>query len=326
MPVTLVLAGLRVPADAAPAIVPSVQAPVLRRALARAKRGALSHDKGSAYRAWLARMVFVRAPGGTAPYAYAALTGRPPTADAAIWSADPVHLELARDHLVALPMTAPTADEADALLAAANAIVDSAGARFERAGDRWFLITPADWQLETVPLEAAWRSALQDVLPAGRDAQQWSRLLNEIQMAWHQHPVNEAREARGEATINSVWLHGGGAWAKLPPLPFSVVSSDVPELRGAADAAGVPTIDGEASWPDGALVVWTDALAARALHDWSTWREAVQTIDARLDDRPSTASTDIVLTGLRSTLVLHCRPSDRLKFWRARPLDEVLTE
>jgi hypothetical protein len=33
--------------------------------------------------------------------------------------------------------------------------------------------------------------------------------LNEIQMVWHEHPVNLAREERGEVPINSLWLYGG---------------------------------------------------------------------------------------------------------------------
>ena len=34
--------------------------------------------------------------------------------------------------------------------------------------------------------------------------------LNELQMLLHDHPVNQAREARGELPVNSLWLWGGG--------------------------------------------------------------------------------------------------------------------
>ena len=45
----------------------------------------------------------------------------------------------------------------------------------------------------------------------------WRRLLNEIQMAWHDHPVNEAR-ARGVAPVNALWLYGGARpWRIAPP-------------------------------------------------------------------------------------------------------------
>ncbi len=36
------------------------------------------------------------------------------------------------------------------------------------------------------------------------------RLQNEVQMLLHQHPINEAREARGALPVNSFWLSGCG--------------------------------------------------------------------------------------------------------------------
>lgn len=36
------------------------------------------------------------------------------------------------------------------------------------------------------------------------------RLQSEMQMLLYHHPVNEAREARGQPTVNSFWLHGAG--------------------------------------------------------------------------------------------------------------------
>ena len=38
----------------------------------------------------------------------------------------------------------------------------------------------------------------------------WRRLLNEIQMCWHEHPVNIERQQAGEPEINGLWLYGGG--------------------------------------------------------------------------------------------------------------------
>jgi hypothetical protein len=50
-------------------------------------------------------------------------------------------------------------------------------------------------------------------------AKKWRRLQNEIQMIWHDHPVNEARLARGELTVNSVWLYGIGSVADISQHP-----------------------------------------------------------------------------------------------------------
>ena len=51
-------------------------------------------------------------------------------------------------------------------------------------------------------------------------AKKWRRLQNEIQMIWHDHPVNEARLTRGELTVNSVWLYGIGSVADFSQHPI----------------------------------------------------------------------------------------------------------
>jgi hypothetical protein len=38
----------------------------------------------------------------------------------------------------------------------------------------------------------------------------WYKLLNEMQMFMHQHPVNQQRSQRGLVAINSLWFWGGG--------------------------------------------------------------------------------------------------------------------
>ena len=40
--------------------------------------------------------------------------------------------------------------------------------------------------------------------------------MTEVQMLWHEHPVNLARERRGLPAINSMWFWGGGA-LEAPP-------------------------------------------------------------------------------------------------------------
>ena len=62
------------------------------------------------------------------------------------------------------------------------------------------------------------------------------KLQNEVQMAWFQHPVNEAREARGLPAVNSIWFHAQGT---LKPVgkPFARVLSASPAALGLARAA-----------------------------------------------------------------------------------------
>ncbi len=55
----------------------------------------------------------------------------------------------------------------------------------------------------------------------------WRRILNEIQMVWHNHPVNEARLERGLPAINGVWLYGGApGWQPLvQQQPYQLIST-----------------------------------------------------------------------------------------------------
>jgi hypothetical protein len=63
-------------------------------------------------------------------------------------------------------------------------------------------------------------------------------LLTEIQMVLHAHAVNDAREARGEPTINSVWFWGAGR-AESAHCVWQCVAADDPSIIGAARLAGV---------------------------------------------------------------------------------------
>ncbi len=64
--------------------------------------------------------------------------------------------------------------------------------------------------LATTPLSVAIGRDIEPLMPQGDDALRFRSLLNELQMLLFEHPVNQAREARGELPINSLWLWGGG--------------------------------------------------------------------------------------------------------------------
>jgi hypothetical protein len=73
---------------------------------------------------------------------------------------------------------------------------------------------------------------------SGERSRAWMKLQNEVQMAWFEHPVNEAREARGLPAVNSIWFHAQGA-AQPVRSPFARVFSYAAATRGLAMTAGV---------------------------------------------------------------------------------------
>lgn len=69
-------------------------------------------------------------------------------------------------------------------------------------------------------------------MPRGRDAPALRRLLTELQMLLHEHPVNVERLRRGLPEINAVWLHGAGAIGELQRYALPQAFGDDLYLRG----------------------------------------------------------------------------------------------
>ena len=175
---------------------------------------------------------------GEAPLAAGALTllganGQPGTR---CWMrADPVHLRLMRDRLVLAPAAALRIQrsEADALCEALNRHFSPRLDMRVVDAERWVAATQADFVVEAEPPLALAGRDVALALPA-----ETSALLNEAQMALHGHPVNEAREARGEPAVNSVWLWGAGRAPVVSSRRWHSVSADDPVALGLARAAG----------------------------------------------------------------------------------------
>ena len=142
--------------------------------------------------------------------------------------ADPVQLRVVDDKLVVVPA------EAFALPAEeARALCDALNAHF--AGMEFTLAQPRRWYARLAPIEET-RPALDAAGTALELPKQAAPLLTEIQMVLHAHPVNEAREARGEPAVNSLWLWGAGR-APRARAPWQSVAADDPAVLGAARLA-----------------------------------------------------------------------------------------
>ena len=148
----------------------------------------------------------------------------------ASWArADPVHLQLMREHVIVVPGEALeiSGDESGALCEALNAHFP--GMNFTACDPRrWCAQVPA--LNDASALDAAGRK-VEPPRAAGP-------LLNEVQMLLHGHPVNEAREARGEPPVNSLWLWGAGRAPSRAQGPWQSVCADEPLALGAARLAG----------------------------------------------------------------------------------------
>ncbi len=79
-----------------------------------------------------------------------------------------------------------------------------------RSGD-WLVRLPRALEVRTVAPEIAFTGPLDRALPQGRDAAALRRLMTELQLVLHEHPVNVRRARAGLPAANAVWLWGIGA-------------------------------------------------------------------------------------------------------------------
>ncbi|MGE4337126.1 MAG: hypothetical protein AB7E55_14280, partial [Pigmentiphaga sp.] len=142
-----------------------------------------------------------------------------PTDQTRVWLALPCELHVTQQGVTLLDPGQSVLDpaEARALLAAIQGDLAEAGLEVLAAdGPAWRLRLPADWTPYGPTPGCAVGEEVQHWWPQHAGARGWRRLLNLIQMVWHDHPVNQARAARGATPINSLWLYGGGTADRMP--------------------------------------------------------------------------------------------------------------
>lgn len=204
--------------------------------------------------------------------------------------ADPVHLNLQRDQLL-LAEVRTGSGEAESMCASLNLHFAGQGMEFFAPHpQRWYVRLSELPRIRTTPLSQVIGGDVRAVLPTGEDAARWHQLFNEIQMLLHAHPLNEAREARGETVINSVWLWGPGCNENTAlQKNYDSVTSDDVLAEMFANAAGVPFSSWPEQWRDALsrgergcssegrqLLVWTGLRSALQHNDLAAWRTALQ--------------------------------------------------
>jgi hypothetical protein len=207
-------------------------------------RSRVTRDSGCGLDATLASLFGLALDAGhdipVAAFTWLADTGQPSNT----WRmrADPVHLRadqsclrLFDSHSVTI-----TREEADALVEAFNDYFRDTGRELAAPQpQRWYLTLPQPASLQTTSPDRVAGQDIDPCLPRGAEASRWHALLNEIQMLFHNHPVNAAREQRGAPPINSIWPWGGGLPGPLRPRVTRLLA-DHPLATGLAGHADIP--------------------------------------------------------------------------------------
>ena len=247
--------------------------------------------------------------------------------------ADPVHLRVMRDRIVLTDNSALnlSQQEADTLAATIAQHFGDALRPLPLHPKRWYLCPsgyvqhPTPPRLVTTPVSIAIGRAIDPLLPQGADATQYRAQLNELQMLLHEHPVNQARESRGELPINSLWLWGGGFKPATPVTHMQIYARDDVARALAAFCGSVlhplPTRLDKSLLKTAGVILLDELTPAGQCGDAYGWREAVRVLEESWFVPLLGALRTVGAQGLRlvdpvNGQALHLHASDAWKIWR----------
>lgn len=254
--------------------------------------------------------------------------------------AEPVQLVPDRDSLVLMPSDTLMLDESEslALLKAFNAHFAQDQVELLYGGAaRWYLkvLQPVDIKTQTID-ELRFRP-VNDAYPTGNAANYWRKLMNEAQMLFYSHPVNERRRNQGLPEVNSVWFWGEGVLPanQLVMRAQAMIWSDDLYLRGLSKLSGSQCGTSVASFSEWRAlvassdnakgiehhVIKVDALASQL--DSCTldqWVERVQSLEhdwlQPLYEQVRKGSIDSLLLDFGGYYRYHFKPSHRYRVFR----------
>ena len=317
-----------VPATLADALAAAGPFPQLESLLGRARRGAGEVADGETLLCRLAEPA--AAPGAV----LASSLARAP--ECYCYRAAPIHLRPDRDRLLVFAgnEVVPDADETRALVADFNRTFAEDGLGLATAHGGWVLLSDVPPGPALPALGAVAGRYLDRVIPAGADYRAWRRLLNEVQMFLHAHPVNAAREARGGLTVNGLWFWGGDRRPDAPiVLDATRLHGNDPLLRGlaAASQTTLGALDGsalESLAGESVVLYWPQAEYALLGGDAEGWLAAAQRFET------DWAGALLRLAGTQGVAIrlvsgngadYRLGPGGRWRFWRRRrPLRQSL--
>jgi hypothetical protein len=296
------------------------------------------------WRPWLTRWLGRPDLASRAPATVVAAALRSPARTAGTaWLATPVHLVagLTSLHLDRRGLLRFPPEDLASFAEEFNLTFGDSDLHLESLPNGEFLLRgPADWSaaVTTEPARAI-VTGLESSLPRGNAANALKRLGAELEMWLHSHPVNDSRRRRGQLSVSTLWLWGGGTLDSLKSAnapPTDLACGADPFLAGlwhlqGAQSHPLPDRFGDLlsdPKPERAALVLEITPLLQTNPNWTVF-EALVDLDRRhlspaLAALHARALESVVLVA--NDMEVRLRPGDRRKFWRrARPgIDAIL--
>ncbi|MCP5328792.1 MAG: hypothetical protein H7A15_09090 [Sinobacteraceae bacterium] len=187
------------------------------------------------------------------------------------WLATPLHLVAGLDtvHLRQDGIVRLDVPEREALAAGFAAALGGGRLQLSPAGAEAFVLQGLDLDaVQTVEPVDCLGGSLADAQPSGPGAVGLRRLMSEIEMWLHEHPVNLQRVARGARPVNALWLWGGAATQRPAIAGFGAVAAAGAGRRPVPDAAADAV-------PDGVAAIVRDDTVPQCVYADDAWTRAV---------------------------------------------------
>lgn len=268
---------------------------------------------------------------GLAPCRLLGEQNAPIPGDKTWYCADPIHLQFHHERVILgdASLLELEAGEVEALLESLNQTFPDQGRFHAPHPRRWYLEAAAGLEIPPLPpLSAATGRQLGALMP---ESPPLSRLMNELQMLLHTHPVNRAREARRQPLINGLWLWGGGVLPAARECRYDAVLGGHPLALGMARHLQVTAWPAPASLAEllqnqacqRPLVLLENLMAPTLIEDGDAWKTTLEQMErdwfAPLSSALGHGIDSLELISPTAFGVLHwqCRSQDRWKFWRS---------
>jgi len=346
--ITLALPFALPPPELANDLLRALQAPALAALLTRHsafKYNVFNNDsRVLPHEAWLAHALGLASapdqPDTGAPLATAVMRGCGLQAEAAEghwFMLQPAHVQISRTHMLLSDLRGVQLSEADsrALYELARPYCEQIGKPLLHGAPGLWFLRADDWAgLHTASPDATSSQSMSDWLPEGDHARDFRKLQNEIQMLWHEHPINEARQARGLQPINSCWLWGGAG----PAAPSGRVAIAggvqwLDALSAVPQPSAAQLLDQPAAAGTPSSVLLGDLIAAAQVGDWADWLARMQRIEqewlapllAALK-AGRIARLNLVLSHRNGWTTVSSTGLAQRKFWRKPSLNPLLKQ